>query len=114
MAAVRLNSSELEGGNADKGLPVGIGDGEGDWRLELTTGLEIEALAFIRTADGFVTAGHDIVRPEHVPPSTPGGDHSILYQVSFFNPGSNTEQQSLLRLINTSNTETVVTIEGAG
>ena len=112
MAAVRLNSSELEGGNAGKGLPVGINDGEGDWRLELTTELDIGALAFIRTADGFVTAGHDIVQPEYVPPSTRGGDHSILYQVSFFNPGSNTEQQSLLRLINTSNTETVVTIEG--
>ena len=112
MAAVRLNSSELEGGNADKGLPVGIGDGEGDWRLELTTELQIEALAFIRTADGFVTAGHDIVQPEFVPASSPGGDDSILYDVSFFNPGSNTEQQSLLRLINTSNTEVVVTIEG--
>ena len=112
MAAVRLNSSELEGGKAGKGLPVGIGDGEGDWRLELTTELEIEALAFIRTADGFVTAGHDIVQPEFVPASSPGGDDSILYDVSFFNPGSNTEQQSLLRLINTSNTEMVVTIEG--
>ena len=99
MAAVRLSSSELEGGNADKGLPVGIGDGEDDWRLELTTELDIDALAFIRTADGFVTAGHDVVQPEFVPASSPGGDDSILYHVSFFNPGSNTEQQSLLRLM---------------
>ena len=112
MAAVRLNSSELEGGNSGKGLPVGIGDGEGNWRLELTTALDIDALAFIRTADGFVTAGHDIVQSEFVPASSPGGDDSILYHVSFFNPGSNTEQQSLLRLTNTSNTEVVVTIEG--
>ena len=112
MAAVRLNSSELEGGNARKGLPVGIGNGEGDWRLELTTELDIEALAFIRTRDGFVTAGHDIVRPEYVPASSPGGDSSILHYVSFFNPGSNTEQQSRLRLINTSNVETVVTVRG--
>ena len=112
MAGVRLNSSELEGGNAVKGLPVGIGNGEGDWRLELTTELDIEPLAFIRTRDGFVTAGHDIVQPEYVPASGPGGDDSILYYVSFFNPGSNPEQQSRLRLINTSNTEVVVTIGG--
>ena len=112
MATAHLSSKDLEDGNAGKGLPVGVGDGEGDWRLELTTELDIEPLAYIRTPDGFVTSVHDVVEAEFAPASTPGGDDSILYHVRFFNPGRNTRQQSRLRLINTSGTENVVTITG--
>ena len=112
MATAHLNSTDLEDGNADKGLPTGVDDGDGDWRLELTTDLDIEPLAYIRTPDGFVTSVHDVVEAEFVPASTPDGDGSILYHVRFFNPGRNDMQQSQLRLINTSGTENVVTITG--
>ena len=114
MATGHLSSMDLEDGNAGKGLSGSIGDGEGDWRLELTTDLDIEPLAYIRTSDGFVTSVHDVVQPEVVPAdSNPGGAVSpILYHVRFFNPGKNANQVSRLRLSNASDTETVVTISG--
>ena len=87
MATAHLNSTDLEDGNADKGLPTGVDDGDGDWRLELTTELDIEPLAYIRTPDGFVTSVHDVVEAEFVRASTLDGNGSILYHVRFFNPG---------------------------
>ena len=75
-----FNSDDLERGNADKGLSKGIGPGtEGDWRLELTSALDIEALAYIRTDDGFLTSMHDVA---------PSG--ATTHRVVVFNPGSNT------------------------
>ena len=88
-AAAHFNSDDLEDGNADKGLTGSTGPGQGDWRLELTSGLDIEVLSYVRTADGFLAAMHDVA-PEA------GGRH----RVAIFNPGSNADQQSLLRLVN--------------
>ena len=39
-----FNSQDLERGNPSKGLPSGVGPVDGDWRLELYTELDIEAL----------------------------------------------------------------------
>lgn len=46
--AIQLNSRDLEDGNAGKGLPEGIGSGQGDWRLELASDLDIQVLAYVR------------------------------------------------------------------
>ena len=89
---VNFNSRDLERGNASKGLPVGVGDGSGSWRLVLETDLGITPLAYIRTSDGFVTSMHDVA------PETEDG--SRRYRVVFFNPGANRSQVSRLRLIN--------------
>ena len=86
---VHFNSDDLELGNQAKGLSGATGVGEGDWRLKLTSPLEIEALAYIRTEDGFLTSMHDLM-----PASGPGR------RTSFFNPGSNINQVSMLRLVN--------------
>ena len=59
-AAVHFNSRDLESGNESKGLAGGIGEGEGGWRLELQSDLDLEALAYVRTTDGFVTGMHDL------------------------------------------------------
>ena len=99
--AVNITSSDWEFGNAAKGLPDGVGDGEGDWRLELATDLTIEALAYIRTPDGFLTSVHDVA-------PVSGGSH----WVPFFNPGSNTSKVSYLRIINPGATAAEVTITG--
>ena len=96
---VNFRSSELERGAASKGLPVGVGDGEGNWRLVLETGLVIQPLAYIRTADGFVTSMHDVV-------PVSGGERWVV----FFNPGSNNRQVSLLRLINPGTTAAEVEV----
>ncbi len=87
--AVHLNSGDLEGGNASKGLPQGLGSGEGDWRLTLSSERDIEALSYVRTDDGFVTTMHDVA-------PTADGAH----RVAFLNPGSNYRQESHLRLVN--------------
>ena len=98
---VHINSDDLENGNAEKGLTGATGPGRGRWRLELVSGLDIEVLAYLRTDDGFMTSMHDVV------PHTETGHH-----VAIFNPGSNANQVSRLRLINRSAKTAEVTIQG--
>ena len=98
---VHFNSGDLEDGNADK-IAVGIGPAaQGDWRLDLTSDLEIKVLSYIRTRDGFVTSMHDLAPSD-------GNRHSI----AFFNPGSNTAQVSYLRLVNPGEQPAAVTVRG--
>ena len=87
-----FSSPDLERGNAALGLSGGVGDGDGDWRLELRSDLATEARAYIRTANGFLTA-MDAVAAE-----TASG--SMRYYVPFFNPASNLSLVSTLRLVN--------------
>ncbi len=98
-----LNSEDLETGNEGKGLEGALGDGDGDWRLLLRGGdLDLEPLAYIRTlTDGFLTSMHDVVP-----------DASLRHRVPIFNPGSNANQASSLRLINPGDAEASVTITG--
>ena len=98
---VHFNSDDLEQGSPQKGLSGGTGAGDGDWRLELTSDLEIEVLSYIRTTDGFLTAMHDVA------PSA-----ETRHRVAVFNPGSNRNQESLLRLINPGEETAEVTIAG--
>ena len=58
-ATAHFNSDDLETGNPSKGLSGSTGSGQGDWRLRLETDLDIEALAYIRTTDGFLTSMHE-------------------------------------------------------
>ena len=110
-AAVHFNSHDLEQGNADKGLtPLGVGmEGVGDWQLELTSELDIEALAYARTADGFVTSLHDTAP---VAGDVDDVDDVDEHRIVFFNPGSNRGQESRLRLVNLSEEEAVGEITG--
>ncbi len=102
---VHFNSDDLEDGNASKGLTGSTGlPAQGDWRLELTSALSIEAMAYVRTADGLLTVMHDVA------PMVEGAGHT--YRVVTFNPGSNRQQQSLLRLVNPGDAETAVSIRG--
>ena len=90
---VHFNSNDLENGNADKGLSAGVGDGQGHWRLQMETDLDLLGpLAYVRTTDGFLTSMHDVVRPR--------GAESLRHVVPIFNPASNVNQVSQLRLIN--------------
>ena len=96
-----FNSDDLEGGNTGKGLTGSTGQGSGDWRLHLTSDLDIEVAAYIRTADGFLSSIHDRV-PYMV------GEHRVIT----FNPGRNTNQVSRLRLINPGDLSANVRIRG--
>ena len=100
---VHFNSEDLEEGNTGKGLEGSTGPPEkGDWRLELSSTLELQVLSYIRTSDGFLTSMHDFVG------RTEAGQH----RVAIFNPGKNTNQASRLRLINPGAERTEVRIEG--
>ena len=104
MRTRHFNSVELENGNAAKGLATGVGDGTGNWRLELSSELSIEALAYIRTPDGFLTSMHEVAAEIE--------KGSNRYHVPFFNPGSNLSKESLLRLINPGGRDASVVITG--
>ena len=99
--ALHLNSHDLEWGSAAKGLP-GIGQGMGDWHLEVSADERFKVLAYAHMADGFVASLHDIA------PRTEDGS----LWIPFFNPGSDRTQASRLRLVNWSGTAAEATITG--
>ena len=102
--AVHFNSRHLQSGNSAIGLE-GIGApsaGAKNWRLVATSALDVEVLAYMRTADGFLTAMHDVA------PTAADGSRRIV----FFNPARNTDQVSHLRLINPGDSQATVTIDG--
>ena len=52
--AKHFTAQDLERGNPDKGLQGHVGDHVGNWRLTLTTSLDIVPLAFLRNPGGVV------------------------------------------------------------
>ena len=98
---VHFNSNDLESGNASKGLSVGVGTGVGDWWLEISSESNVEPLAYMRTGDGFLTSMFE---------SVPGiGER---HRVPVFNPGSNRDQVSKLRVVNPGDARTEIRIDG--
>ena len=99
--AVHFNSTDLEEGNAGKGLSGATGAGTGQWRLALRSTLALEVLSYIRTQDGFLTSMHDVA---------PEGAQG--HRVVIFNPGRNAHQASRLRVVNAGAEAAEVRIEG--
>ena len=99
--AVHFNSGDLETGNSAKGLVGSTGAGEGDWRLAITSDADIRVLSYVRTPDGFLTAMHDLAP-----------NSGTRHRVPTFNPGSNADRQSLLRVVNSGSREAKVTLKG--
>ncbi|MYE50854.1 MAG: hypothetical protein F4X81_05250, partial [Gammaproteobacteria bacterium] len=101
--ARHFNSRDLEGGNPAKGLTGSTGPGAGGWRLVFESEtLDVEALAHLRTADGFVTSMGE---------TAPKGADGRL-RLATFNPASNVNQVSRLRLVNPTDAEAVATVTG--
>ena len=99
--AVTFEADDLENGNTDLGLSGGIGPGTGDWRLSLSSDLDIAAASYARNeSDGFLTPMHTVAGP--------GTRHGV----AIFNPGSNGVQVSRLRLENPGSGPAEVTIAG--
>ena len=100
--ALHFNSNDLQQGNASKGIE-GVGaPGAGDWRLEMASALDLEVLAYLRTTPGgFLASMHDLA------PEADGA-----HRIAIFNPGSNANQRSRLRLVNAGATAATVTIRG--
>ena len=100
--AIHFRSRDLERGNVDKDLS-GVGPGTGHWRLVLTSSLDIQPLAYVRTADGSFLTRIDDVEAE-----VEGSGNR--YIVHFFNPGRNRKKVSYLRLINPGSAGARITI----
>ena len=98
---IHFNSRDLELGNPAKGLSGSTGPGLGDWRLALESDLDIDVLAYVRTTDGFLTSMHDVV-----------AEDDGVHRVPTFNPASNREQVSRLRIVNHAVSDAPVAIRG--
>jgi hypothetical protein len=96
-----FSSQELESGNVAKGLTGGTGPGTGDWRIVVSTTLDVEVLGYIRTVDGFLTSMHDIA--DRV---------SGVWELPMLNPASNTNQRAAVRVTNPTGSPAVVSIRG--
>ena len=96
-----LDAGALEAGDPDRGLTGSTGAGQGDWRLWLTSELDIELQAFARTPDGALWEMHETALLA-----------SGSYRIATFNPGSNLNQVSRLRLVNPGDEPAAVTIRG--
>ena len=96
-AAVEFEMAAMESGDASLGL-AGTGPGEGDWRLELSTELDIEARAYARS-EAFLAALHDAVLL------------SGEVELPFFNPGGDA-RRSVLRLANARGEPAAVSVRG--
>ena len=103
-AAAEFTAAELQSGNAARGLEGGIGVAAGDARLVIETDLDIVPLAFVRAADGALSAMNETVR------ATEAQAGRYLYDVPVFNPAADAVQASRLRLINPGDTAAAVTI----
>ena len=90
---------DLASGSGTLGLPDGIG--EGNWRLELHTSLDIRALSYLRTSEALY--------PLH--PFTPRADDGTS-NVAILNPASNQDIAGVLRLVNVGDTAARVEITG--
>ena len=98
-----FNSDDLANGNAAKGIDrIGL-PRQGHWRLAVETALEdVQVQAFVRTRAGFLTAMHDML-PR---------DAQGRLVARMLNPGSNSNQASKLRLVNTGENAERVSISG--
>ena len=96
-----FNSTDLEAGNETKGLAGRAGEGQGDWRLELSTTLDVNVLAYLRAGTGFLTTLHETAGPA-------GRAHEVV----FFNPASNPNQVSRLRVVNDGEAQARVMVAG--
>ena len=116
-ATAHFTSDDLETGNAARGLSGGVGSGRGNWRLELESGLNIEALAYIRAGGGFVTnvyavaeeIGGFVTSMYGVAEEVDGAIRIPLFRPRY-NGNPNIGQASRLRLINRGGDDAAVTI----
>ena len=97
---VEFISADLELGNEDKELS-GVGDGKGDWRLEIKSDLNIEVLAYVRSDDRFLTTTIDVV------PRV-----ANRYRIATFNPHNTGDPSSQLRLVNENADAVMLTVVG--
>jgi len=91
-SAVQVTSADLENGNLTKGVLGGLGAGSGLWQLELESNVAIKVQNLVRTPDGFLTNL-----------SSKASVSGAASEALVFNPASNVNQRSSLRIVNRTN-----------
>ncbi len=99
----QLTIGDIENGNSSKGVSFGIGPGIGNWRLTVSSSNLIMVMGYIRSPSGFLSPMHATSQ------AYLGG---IYHAIPMFNPGSNANQQSRLRIINNSGYDNDFLISG--
>ena len=94
--AKQVTMTDLENGNLAKGIVGSLGTGQGGWRLAISATTisgsgDISIMSLARTSDGFLT------NLSHVVPDDPNLG-SRQHSIQIFNPGSNSNQRSILRI----------------
>ncbi len=114
-ATVHFNSDDLEYGNADKGGLSGTGaaPARGHWRLCFPYGAHgVASTAYIRTRDGFLT---DMTPSVYYGGTWDCGENEELcaeWHIPIFNPASNVNQVSQLRVINNAEVDLSIIVNG--
>ena len=123
LESVHFNSDDLEYGNLAKGRLLGTGAAPeiGHWRLCMPRAFfgRVAASAYVRTRDGFLTAMNGMVPRRYTSAECRFlGDDPIrsndcrYWNIPLFNPASNVNQASSLRLANNSGEPQRVAIVG--
>ncbi len=99
-ASKQMTATDLENGNAGKGLAGSLGNGAGKWRLSVSSSLDLGVQSLIRTSDGFLTNLSGVA-----PASS-----TNTREVYFVNPATETFQSTFLRIVNTSGSDNQVTL----
>jgi hypothetical protein len=99
--STELSAADLEQGNTNLKLIGSLGDGSGRWRLEVSSDPQISVMSYVLTSTGFLTNMSEVV-----------GAASTANTVWIFNPGSNSNQASKLRVINSGSSTAAVSISG--
>ena len=104
---VEFNSTDLEQGDADRGLTglTATGVDQGNWRLLLTSDLDIRAYAYVEASDGLFGSFHERA-------GSAMADAQPMHEVLLFNGASHQDGTSRLRLINGTGTQANVYIRG--
>lgn len=99
-----LTSADLEKGNAEKGILGGFGNGAGNWRVVISTGLPrtATALSLLRSDTGLVS------NLSSVAPQLPDGRYFVAYARGATGSGA----QSMLRITNQTGQSGNVVVSG--
>ena len=114
-ATLHFNSDDLEYGNWEKGELAGTGavPMRGHWRLCFPLGAHgVFPTAYIRTQDGFLTDMTTSVRYGGAWDCPEGDEPCAEWRIPIFNPASNSNQVSRLRLVNNSNADLSLIVSG--
>lgn len=98
--SIQLTATKLEQGTTD--TTGSLGDGSGRWWVKISSDLDLSVMSLIRSPGGFLT------NLSGISPSNESGD-ALIY---FANPASETDQASLIRIVNASADTNIITVSG--